>query len=400
MTHIALISPDSARQDALALVLQRGPGKRLLSRHLGPLVRLDRWVEQAQAEVVVAQGWAGDAETLQAVGRLMARHPQLIVILLTGAVSPDRLLQAMRAGVREVLADDATPEMLEAAMARAEATLALRRHGKPAQIVAFMPSKGGSGATFVASNTGYLLGQDGKRVLLIDLNLQFGEAALTVQNRSSGSSSDIIQVAQNLSRLDAAFLEASVLQVTPQFSILAAPEDPAQAQQLTPDALNAILDLAANHYDLILLDLRLSLDALTVRALDRADTIVLVVQALLPHLRNASRLLSIFKGLGYPANKLEVLVNRYQRTDAIGLAQLQASLGTSRLHTIPNGYAEVARAVNQGVALASLAPASPVNKALVQLADALQHKLPARPVSLLGWLSGRVAPMVKLKPDA
>ena len=395
MMNIALLSPDTARLETLATALQRGAATRQITRHPDSLAQLGTIVEQTQPDVLVAQGWVGDGETLQAIERLMARRPQLIVILLTEAVSSERLLQAMRAGVREVLADDTAPELLEAAMTRAEATLSLRRHGTPAQMVAFMPGKGGSGATFLASNTGFLLGQDGQKVLLLDLSLQFGEAALTVQDRQA--SSDIVQVAQNLSRLDAAFLEASTLRVTPKFSILAAPDNPAQLQAVAPDALNAILDLAVNHYDLILMDLPLSLDALTIRALDRADTIFLVVQAMLPHLRNASRLMAIFNGLGYPAGKVELLVNRYQKNDAIGLDQLRASLGSARLHTIPNGYAEVARAVNQGVALAQLAPTSPVCKALVQLSDALQHKVPARSTGLLGWLSERVMPATKTR---
>lgn len=396
MTTIALLSDDPIQLDRLAQALQTGGTTRRISRHDGSLAQLAAVAEATRAEVIVVHGWDGDGAALQAVEHLMARTPQRIVILTTQAVSPERLLQAMRAGVREVLADDAPPALLEGALSRAEATLALRRPDPASRLIAFLPAKGGSGATFLATNTAYLMGQDGRRVLLLDLNLQFGDAAVTVLDRKPGG--DVLQVADNLNRLDAAFLDASTLRVTPRFSILAAPDNPAPPRDLGPDALDAILDLAGRHYDLVLLDLQRSLGPLAIRALDRADSVVLVLQAQWPHLRNASRLVSIFQDLGYPAEKIQILVNRLHRDDPIGLTSLRSSLGVTHLHTVPNGYAEVTRAIGRGMALAELAPRSAVCKALVRLSDTLQHKAPARSSGLIGWLRGRILPTLGVQP--
>jgi pilus assembly protein CpaE len=186
--------------------------------------------------------------------------------------------------------------------------------------------------------------------------------------------SNVAEVARNLSRLDASFLTASTVAVTPNFAILAAPEDPAESLQVKPEHLDAILNLAVNQYDFIILDVGKNLDDLTIKALDRAHNIFLVVQTMLPYIRNANRMMTVFRSLGYPQDKVELLVNRYWKNGEIGLEDLRASLGISRMRTIPNGYKEVAKAINEGVPLATVAKSSPVLKAIAELAQSFLPK--------------------------
>jgi len=188
------------------------------------------------------------------------------------------------------------------------------------------------------------------------------------------ATSNVAEVARNLSRLDASFLTASTVAVTPNFTILAAPEDPAESLQVKPEHLDAILNLAVNQYDFIILDVGKNLDDLTIKALDRAHNIFLVVQTMLPYIRNANRMMTVFRSLGYPQDKVELLVNRFWKNGEIGLEDLRASLGISRMRTIPNGYKEVAKAINEGVPLATVAKSSLVLKAIAELAQSLLPK--------------------------
>jgi pilus assembly protein CpaE len=271
-----------------------------------------------------------------------------------------------------VLPSPASKDALEGAVSRAESKLGLRSAQRSGRILAFVSCKGGSGSTFLATNLGHQLGAEGKKVLLIDLNLQFGEAVLTVHDRKA--TSNVAEVARNLSRLDASFLTASTVAVTPNFAILAAPEDPAESLQVKPEHLDAILNLAVNQYDFIILDVGKNLDDLTIKALDRAHNIFLVVQTMLPYIRNANRMMTVFRSLGYPQDKVELLVNRFWKNGEIGLEDLRASLGISRMRTIPNGYKEVAKAINEGVPLATVAKSSLVLKAISELALSLLPK--------------------------
>ena len=368
---IAVISPSSQSLQEIGTLLERENPSRFIARHEGGISKLQAIAEKEHPDVIIVEGLCHDAAELSPIESVTNNYPQMIIIMLCSQQTPEFLINAMRVGVREVLPSPASKDALEAAVSRAESKLGLRAQ-RSGRILAFVSCKGGSGSTFLAANLGHQLGAEGKKVLLIDLNLQFGEAVLTVHDRKA--TSNVAEVARNLSRLDASFLTASTVAVTTNFAILAAPDDPAESLQVKPEHLDAILNLAVNHYDFIILDVGKNLDDLTIKALDRAHNIFLVVQTMLPYIRNASRMMTVFRSLGYQQDKVELLVNRFWKNGEIGLEDLRTSLGISRMRTIPNSYKEVAKAINEGVPLATVAKSSLVLKAISELALSLLPK--------------------------
>ena len=277
---ITVLSPSSQSLQEISAILEHGEISRLATLHQGGVSQLRTLVEQEQPDVIIMQGICHDASEFAPVEAITNHYPKIMIIMLSQEQTSGFLIGAMRAGVREVLPLPLLKGALETALARAESKLGLRASPLSARIIAFIPCKGGSGATFLSTNLGYQLAATGKKVLLIDLNLQYGEAVLTVHDRKA--SSDIAEVARNLSRLDASFLSASTVQITANYEILAAPEDPAQSMQIEPKHLDAILNLAINQYDFIILDVSKNMDDLSIRALDHADSIFLVAQTLMP----------------------------------------------------------------------------------------------------------------------
>jgi pilus assembly protein CpaE len=141
-----------------------------------------------------------------------------------------------------------------------------------------------------------------------------------------------------------------------------------------------------NYYDFVILDVSNTLDELTIKALDRAHNVFLVLQTMLPCIRNASRLLTVCRSLGYPPNKVELIVNRFWKNGEIGLDDLRATLGAERIRVIPNGYREVAQAINHGVPLGTIAKSSLVLKAITELMQSLLPKPDQVQTSMLGRL--------------
>ncbi|MFL6706693.1 MAG: CpaE family protein [Massilia sp.] len=352
-------------------------GKLLLSlSHLPVLIeggksKMREAAEHEAPDMILVEGICCDPAELAQVEYVTTHHPHIAVVLLCATTSPDFLINSMRAGVREVLPSPATPAALEATIKRVASKLqgsAARPSGK---VLSFISCKGGNGATFLATNLALELAQS-KSVLLIDLNLQFGDALTFVHEARPAST--LADVAREIGRLDASFLAASTVKVAPNFSLLAAPDDPSEAVEITPEHIEAVLALAVTQHDFVLLDLGRPINTHTVKALDRSHTVFNVLQANLPSLRNTKKMLAIFKSLGYPPEKIALVVNRFEKGGDIGLADIQRALGRHTVHTVANSYKRVAASINHGEPLMSSSPSNPVARSLAEFAETLNPK--------------------------
>jgi pilus assembly protein CpaE len=384
---IAVISPNPAHLEDIGRYLQAQDGSRVIALHEGGMTRLRVVADQQRPDLVILDSMCRDLEELPALEYVNAQHPHTVVIVLCANQSPEFLINAMRAGVREVLPSPVTKEGLLAAVERIEQRLGLgAKPREPGEVIAFIPCKGGSGATFLATNLGYQLAAEQKRVILIDLNLQFGDAVLFVHDHKPAM--NLGDVARNIHRLDASFLAGSLVNVSPNYGVLAAPEDPGQAMEVKPEHIDVLVNLAANHYDFVILDVGRVLDGITMKALDRANHIFPVMQLTLPFIRDANRMLAAFRMLGYSKDKIRLLVNRFEKSGEIRLEDVERSLGLASYKTLPNSYETVAAAVNHGQPIASFARSNPVAKGLQELAQALIRP-PTAANGLLGKLLRR-----------
>ena len=378
---IAIISRDDKALAELGRLVRSHNPDDDIDAGPGPLEQL--YTVNQLPDVLIFDRPSNDGADLAAIERLSNQYPRLAVIVLCPQHSPEFLLQAMRAGVREVLPFPASATSLHPALARIGEKLERRDNGN-GKVLAFISCKGGSGATFIATNLGFALAAGGhKRVALIDMNLHFGDASLFVsEHKPLATLSD---VTHDIHRLDPSFLASSMLNVLPNFSVLAAPEDPAHASEVLPEHIDAIIKLARRQYDFVVLDVGRNLDAVSVRALDHADMIFPILQTTLPYIRDGKRLLGMFRSLEYDKDKVHLIVNRHDKGGEIRLQDLEAAYGTAIYRTIPNHYASAAASVNQGVPILQLDKNSPITHSLQEFAAALGGSVaePVRP----GWLS-------------
>lgn len=367
---IALISPSRTNLHEMAKLLEAG--SHTVVQVDGGHNRMRVVAEQEKPDVLVVEGMCCDPGDLNQVEYLTTNFPHMKVILACATQTPEFLLHAIRAGVAEVLPSPAPAAALEAAIGRLAAKRAGAFAGGAGRIMAFLPCKGGSGVTFLATNLGYQLAETSS-VLLIDLNLQFGDALSFVHDGTPPMT--LADVARDIRRLDASFLAASTVKIADNYSVLAAPEDPSQAVEIKSEHIEAILDLAVTQYDFVLLDMGRNIDPVSMKALDHAYRIFPVLQAGLPYLRNAKKLLEAFASLGYPAEKTEMIVNRYDRRNEISLNDIRTLLGGVVLHTVPNSYKDVNASINQGNPLIKIARSNAVSKMLADFTRALGPKL-------------------------
>ena len=383
---IAVLSPDPETLKQVHAVIVSIDSSLRLQLFEGALGRTAPLVEQEHPDLLIVDLGNTATPDLRALASVTAGFPAMSVILLSPQPTPEFLIEAMRIGVREVLPSPVPREALQHALGRigqrVSSAAAPRTKGK---IFAFMGCKGGSGATFLAANLGYAMAKDqDKHVALIDLNLNFGEALHYISD--AVPSSTVADVARQIHRLDGAFLESSAVQVLPNFSVLAAPENPEKSIDVKPESVERLLNVAVNHYDFVLLDISRNLDAVSLKALDQADTIFLVLQMALPFIRDTKRLIVMFRSLGYPSSKIKLIVNRHEKGGEITLADIEHTLGVSVFKTVPNSHAAVTASINHGTPLLRLAPRDPIAKPLQEVAQAMCGIKPSS-----GWLRGVLA---------
>jgi pilus assembly protein CpaE len=382
---IKVITPDALHGEAwtAALRTERAFDVALIVRELHTVNVL---VNGSRPDLVLVETTAPkDFDALEA---LAGAHPEIDYVLVGNDLSPEFLMRAMRAGVREVLPAPAAAADVLAALRRqlrkrpGAAAAPVARHG---EVLALVSCKGGSGATFVAANLSHLLALGGRRrVALIDMNLQFGDAALFVSSQTPVS--NVADVARNIGRLDTELLQSSMNEVAPGLWVLAAPEDPAHAADVSPEDARQIIELAREMFDFVIIDAGRSLSAVTLQALDLADRVYAVLQLTLPFIRDGKRLRDVFRSLDYPSDKIHWIVNRHQKDGQFTVEDLKRTLGIAQAITLPNHYEAVAASVNQGVPVETISPNSSIARSLRDLAESIAP--PPAGKARSGWLSG------------
>ncbi len=326
----------------------------------------------------------GDPD-MQELEEVLLGNPSTWLVLLSPDQSSDFLMHAMRAGVREVLALPLNAAQVLQALQRMQVhqTNSSRERSRAGRVLAMIPSKGGAGATFLATNLAYALSKHGKRVAVLDLNLYFGDAAIYLSDGVAVS--NVVELASKTRQMDATLLASSMLKVSESLFVLAAPESPEHVRDVSVADIEKIIELARANYDFVVLDIGNALDPLTIKALDIADRIDLVMQLNLPFVRAARRMVNVFRDLGYADNKLHLVVNRNEKGGDISLADVEKTCALKIAQTIPNSHAPVSASINQGKPLVELAPRDPVAVALNAWAETLD---PMPQPKAGGWFSG------------
>ena len=336
-------------------------------------------------DVVILDVSDGRHHEFELAERFKAQYKNMAFMMMSDDSSTELLLKAIRSGFSEVITLPLYEDKLLLALQRYQIKQASSASHQ-SKVMSVISCKGGSGATFIATNLGFILATlFNKRVLLIDINQYFGDASMYVTDKKPGMT--LADVCNQISRLDLDFLESSLITVVPNYKILAAAESPDSAVDIKPEHLDTIIRMARNNYDYILLDVGRQIDALTVKGLDLSDSIYTVTQLVLPYIRDARNLLNVFKSLGYSQSKVQVIVNRYDKASKIKLTDLNGAIPVDHLITIPNDYMAATDSVNQGVSVYQLYKNNVISKALIEIAQ-LITKTQLKEKGFMGKLFG------------
>ena len=258
-------------------------------------------------------------------------------------------------------------------------------HTGNAEIVAFFSPKGGVGTTTLAVNTAVLLAGGGtpppasarsadlgippSRVLLVDLDLQFGQVAthlnLSPRYDIGGLASDEQALADP---------ELAKMYLTTHSSglvVLAAPTRPEADFRVTVDHLQRIFELVRPSFDHIIVDLGSRLDPRAVWLLEQADAHVFVLFPEIAALRAMSLLMTFLAETTPLQARAAIVVNHVFPKELLKTRDVENLLRTKPAAEVPYTEVEMIRSVNEGVPLVIGRPASPATLAMRRVAQAV-----------------------------
>ncbi len=242
--------------------------------------------------------------------RRTARTP---IIVLSAAKQEQDILAGYSQG-----ADDYIGKPIELAVLAAKIETILRQTRTVADvisaprklgtIISFAHGKGGVGATTLAANVAAALAADGKSVALLDLNLQFGTAAMFFDLRPKTT---IVEFARgDVTRVTEDDFNQYLADHMSGVRILAAPPSPEEADLVSVGAVQQAIDLARGGRDAVVLDLAAKLDEITLAALDVTDVVCVVTAPHLASLRSTSDTLAMLTRIGIADERIMVALVR------------------------------------------------------------------------------------------
>jgi pilus assembly protein CpaE len=236
------------------------------------------------------------------------------------------------------------------------------------RIVAVFSPKGGVGTTTIATNIAMALAsRRPDRVVIIDMDLQFGQVATHLNVEVKRSLADV-------ARDEAAMREAELLRTyairhDSGLHVLAAPPTPELAELITTQNVEAVLETILGTYDAVVVDAGSELDDRTMAIFEKADNVVLVVYPEMAALKAVHALLDYLNEAGSVGAKVTFVLNNMFAREILKMRDVESALGTKVSIELPYDPFLYLKAVNEGVPVVSGAPRSNAADRLVQLAN-------------------------------
>jgi pilus assembly protein CpaE len=300
-------------------------------------------------------------------------HTRTPIILLASGEASVLLEEALDADVSDVLLLPQMTENVVFAIRKAgRSTLRPAPTGAPTRrgrIVTVFSPKGGTGKTVTSTNLAAAFAKfENKRTLLLDLDLQFGDAAIMLGLEPEKTIYDLV-VAPG--ELDSEKLAGYTTRHPSGLDILPAPVRPEDAELVTESKLSRLLEVARESYDVIVVDTSPFFHGPMLATLDRTDELLLVCGLDVPTLKNVRLALQTLELLAFPQNRIRVVLNRANSKVGMKRGEVEGALEVKVRFEVPSDRA-VPIAVNRGNPAVLAESGADFSKAIRDMAKGLQ----------------------------
>ncbi|MGH2723195.1 MAG: AAA family ATPase [Actinomycetota bacterium] len=317
--------------------------------------------------------------------RAHEEHPDVVTLLVApkdGTAASDRDL--VRIGASDLIRFPAATRTLRSAVERAvelaDAMAGSRNTGPEARTtgraVTITSPTGGCGKTFFATNLAYALAsRSGKRVALVDLDLQFGEVVTALRLRPQYTIHDLLATREgDWDSVRAQFREFMVHHPSG-VDVLAAPRDPSEADVIDSPDITRTLQLAKELYHYVIVDTPAALTEPVLASFDISEGLIVMATLDVPSVKNLGVFVQTLDRLKIPRDGVSLVLNKAEKDVGLSPAEVQRLFPQGFRGILPYSK-EVSRSYNAGRPVLEAAPASDISWSL---AECLERILPDEP---------------------
>jgi pilus assembly protein CpaE len=371
--RVIVVNTDEEAAPELRALLLTVEGVKIVAEVDEPAL-LAQAVQQFPAEVLLLHLDPQPAALMEAVAPLITEHKDhLACIAMTENRDAELVMQAMRAGMREFLWKPFPPEQLSEILRRVgrEAPTSSRRAGR---LIAVVGCCGGVGVTTIATNLAVELaqldswpGEPGRpKVAVVDLDFRFGQVAMFLDAQPTYTIAELCDTPEHI---ESQMIERVMVKHASGVHVLAHPNDVEQAARISAAQCAGALAALLEQYDFVIVDGPVRFDPSARAVFDMTDMYLLVLQLLVPPVRNADRLLQELRRGGYNLDQVRLVCSRFGREAAyLEPADVETTLNRKLQWILPDDWKTASTAINVGAPLLDSAPRSKLRLAFQQMA--------------------------------
>ena len=299
--------------------------------------------------------------------KLYMSRGKIAFLLVCDTADADVYMRAMRCGITRVFTFSMPPEEICSGIADEVGKTQSRNEVSSVReydstVLSVFSTKGGTGKTTIAVNLAVALARCGKRVALVDLDLQFGDVGVFLNIPRCDTISDLAGEAN----LSPSVINGCLYKHRTGVSVLCAPSSPELAETVHTEHLDKILTVLRSEFDYVVCDLSPILDDTTLFALDRSDTVYFITNPEIPALKNTRTCMGIIRALNC-AEKVRLVLNR-DGDPFIGRKDVESALDMQPVLVVPVDTKSASAAINRGIPVIESYPHSKITKAIVDFA--------------------------------
>ena len=306
-------------------------------------------IKEAQAQPIVI----ADIDTLEYKDVLEnLKLYTLKLVFISTDYTTNNIIKAMRAGAKDFL----PKPVIKSDLLTVIKSLSLTDESDcktNSKVIAIYSNKGGIGKTTIATNLAAELSKVTRdKVALVDLNLQLGDVSTFLNMNPSFDVNYVIT--KLVDKKEEAILQAFERYKETNLYVLAEPSFIEQAEAVTPQGIESLLKALRKIFPYIVVDMSSSIDANSLKILDKSDLVLLTSIVNIPAIRNCQRCLTLFNSRKYPNEKVRIVINRYMENDEIKIEDIETAIGEKIYWKIPNNYFSIMDAINKGVTVGEI----------------------------------------------